>query len=1027
MASQPDFSATGPMLLRLAALERGALCVPLPRPDAAGSFADEDLTSYVRALAAHPVFRETVEVSSGSLAALLRKVESGARVERKHLLKACLSMSRYALRVTGRPTPFGLSAGVTALHSADRARAVIDGPGDKHVRLDAGWFAAQARTWLEEPRLRHAADVLVNDLCFLRGDRLVLGCGRDDYRGREVTVRATAFVRWVLNEAAARPVTWAALLDRAVAAHPAVDRERLDAVLLQLARTEFLLTTLAPESLDEKALARVLDLLGEDSAEGRRLTTVLGALEEFRKAPPGGGAGLWHAVHLAAGVTGPDACVAQVDLAMAADVAVPPSVTEEVERYASALWNMTPQTEVYAHMREYREAFMDKYGEAGAVPLPELIDPHTGLGFPRGYGNPPVSRDARLAAYEGNKEDTRDGRRLEVLGRLIQRGMLSPDREINLSPADVEALTAGHATPPPPALELTFQLLADHTDDLDRGDFTLVAAPMIGSATAGASMGRFAAIAGIEQPLGTLLRAPAPEGITAQLVFKPMNSRAGNVTQAGRLVPYEIVVGGMPDAGSPASLDWRDLLVAADGERLWLVHAPSGQEVHPVVPHMLNLETHAPNLVRLLAEMKHSGAARILQIWDWSGFGAAPWLPRVRLGKAVISPLRWRPSLAMRDGAHSPEAFLTALEEWREELGVPDRVCVSQADNSYEIDLREPFHRELLRRDVTKAQVRITETMRALGSCGWAGGRANEITVPLVARLRPGATRTAPPPSPVPAVHHSPGGEWFYAELSAVPETHDELICSLDEMLRPLHGQLDSWHFVRFLHPEPQVRLRVRSSDPDIAAGLQAQLEQLRVRGLIRGFRVCPYEPETARYGGPDVMADAESVFCLDSQTAAAELRLLRSGRGLSREQLTVANYGLMLDALMPQEWPEWIGTLFPKSTDGSLTRRLVSDTARLVVPGASALNLEQALATPGLAETWRTAPALEAVATKLDAVARRTGSQAARRRAVLSFLHMQHNRLVGIDRAAELRTLTLLAHIARAHTDRLKHHGGQR
>ncbi|MGW8500959.1 lantibiotic dehydratase [Streptomyces sp. CLCI03] len=1026
MALTPDFTATGPMLLRLSALERGALSAPLPRPAADGSFAGGDLAAYLRALAGHAVFRETVEVSSGSLAAVLGKVEADAPVEAKHLLKASLSMARYALRVTDRPTPFGLSAGVSPLRTADRARAVIDGPGSRHVRIDAGWFAEQAGNWLEQPHFRHAADVLVNDLCFVRGDRLVLSCGRDEYRSREVTVRCTSFVRWVLAEAA-RPVNWTALLDRAAAAHPSVDRDRLDALLLQLARREFLITSLTPQSLDEKAVGRILDILGGDTDEGRRLTALRAVMDEFEKEPAGGGSGLWRSLHLSSGATGPDVSVAHVDLAMAADVAIPPAVTEEVERYASALWAMTPHTDVYSHMREYREAFTDKYGEAGAVRLPELIDPHTGLGFPRGYGNPPVSRDARLAAYEGNEDEARDGRRLEVLGRLIQRGMLSPDREIDLSPADVEALTTERATPPP-ALELTFQLLADRTGDLDRGDFVLVAAPMIGSATAGASMGRFAAMTGIEEQMGALLRAPAPDGITAQLAFKPMNSRAGNVTQVGRLVPHEITVGTMPDPDSPFSLDWRDLLVAADGERLRLVHAPTREEVHPVVPHMLNLEMQSPNLVRLLAEMKHTGAPSILQVWDWSGFGAAPWLPRVRLGKTVISPLRWRPSLAMRDSARSAAAFGAALEEWRGEFSVPDRVGVSQADSRYEIDLRAPFHQELLRRDLIKSpHVRITESLQALGSYGWVGGRANEITVPLVAREAATAPRPVLVADPVPAVHHSPGGEWFYAELSSVPETHDELVCALDDMLRPRHDQMDSWHFVRFFHPEPHVRLRVRSTDPDVAAGLKAQLDELRARRLIRAFRVCPYEPETARYGGPGLMAETESVFCLDSQTAAAQLRLLRAGRGLSREQLAVADYSLMLDALMPGEWPQWIGGLFPRSTDGSLPRKLISDTARLVVPGEAATRLAEVLEMPGLADAWRTTAALETLATALADTARRTGSQAARRHTVLSFLHMQHNRLIGVDRSSELRTLTLLAHIARAHTDRLKHHRGDR
>lgn len=1030
--TRSPLTTAAPLMLRLSSLGYEHLTTTAPTPGPAPS--SEELVAYIRELTRDAGFREAVEVSSTSLADMIDRLDGGSVPGHKQLFGAAVSLTRYLLRITGRPTPFGLLAGVAPLRTGPGARFEPDTSTAKDVRLDAGWLNAQTQRWLGIPAIRHRVQVAANNLCRVRGDRLVLPVARADRAERESTIRNTSFVTWVISRTD-RPTAWKVLLTEAEAHFPAVPADRLDSLLLEMVRNDFLLTSLSCHAVDAALIARIHDALRNVPEELENFRTVTDALDLYAHAPLGAGSAAWRRVTEAAR-TGPGAgepAPAQVDLRTGVEASLPRTVVKEIERYAGALWDMTPVTTVYSHMREYREAFMDKYGDHGAVPLPELVDPHLGLGYPRGYTNPPVSTDSRLAGYAATGTEHLDRGRLARLARLIQRGMLSSEREITLDAADVAALTVRKEEVTPLPLELTFQLLAGSSEHLDAADFKLVASPVIGSATAGAAMGRFAALTGMAPEVGQLLESSAGEaGMVAQIMFRPRIARAFNVTQVQELLPYEIPVGQFHDPDSPRHIDFRQLLVAADGSRLRIVHGPTGQEVHPVSPHMLNLEGQAPNLARFLAEIKHSGEPQILQIWDWSGFGSAPWLPRVRLGKVVLSPLTWRPSPDMREAAHTPVAFDEAVERWRAEAGVDDAVSVVRADNSYEIDLRDPFHRELLRRDIAQGPVKVTESVRSLGSFGWSGGRANEIVVPLLpsgaakagrtagtAGTRAGA-RTAVRPTVSTVVHHPVGGEWLYAQLIAVPQTHDEVLCAVDEIMRKLSDTIEHWHVVRYFTPEPHLRLRVKTHHAGATGQLLQALGHLRTRALLREVRLCPYEPEVTRYGGPAAMDHAEQLFCLDSQIVAAQLALLTSGRGkLKRELLATGNYAMLLDALDSPSWPAWVGPAFEKSTDGAATRTALREIAGLVVPGETAQRLGEFLGMPALRAAWTESGAVAGLRAALE-----RSDPRARRRTVLSLLHMQHNRLIGVDRDSELKSLVLLGHVARAHTDRIKHLG---
>ncbi|MET3984848.1 thiopeptide-type bacteriocin biosynthesis protein [Streptomyces sp. PvR034] len=1014
----------------------------------------------LRLLAADPLLRQAVEVASGSLSLSLQRLatdEGAAALGRKRTLSAARTLTRYARRAGGRPTPFGLFAGVSRARfgAADKAEPAgppigpPTGPGRVAVRLDGAWLHRRVRDWLAVPEVRRRTDVVLNDLCVRRDGRLVRHTGE-----REVSVQDNALVA-VVREAAARPVPYTDLLDALVERFPTVGAERIDGLLAGLVQHGFLLTSLTPHRIDAALLDRIeaaVEGAVPGAAEGLRAVRAAAAAHEAD--PPGEGRASWRAlldaVHALDGPGAADGAGAQggagarppvhVDLRMPADLVLPEAIGEEVRRYAAAIWAMTPQWTSLDHMRDYRERFIERYGTACAVPLGDLVDPHRGLGLPPSYGAP-----APAHPRVGPGEDA-DRPRRAAIAELTQQAVLDGG-DIELTDADVARLAAavGHdpAARAPRTLELCFQILADSQEALDRGEFTLLGSPHIGSWTAGATAGRFAAVTGLTEELRELAAGPdadtdadpdtaaADAPILAQVDVMPGDPRSLNIVQVPPLLEHRIPIGVADDRGDPHCLDWRTLLVAAGEDGLRLLHGPTGRPVVPVFPHMLALDAQAPPVARFLSDLA-AARPRVWSGWDWAGLDVLPYLPSVRYGRVITAPRRWLAGRRLLDAARSSDdaVWEQGLRDWRRRGRVPDRIQIARNDQMFPVDLSEPWDQGLLRAELTAKEPRfqLYEDLTAGGAgLGWNGGHSTEIVVPLVRAAR--AAAPAPPGAPAPLARsavrtaptavHLPGEDWLYLKLYAEPGVHDALLADhLPRLLAEVDADVDRWFFLRYRDPEPHLRIRLHG-DPAalhqrVLPAVARHVRRLVEAGTVRTLTLDAYRPETDRYLGADAQEEAEGLFLTDSQSALIQLRARRAGAAaVPDEVLAAAGHAVLLDSLGDWDWCAWADHMFTKGPDHEVYQRHRALADELVrpgeAPGDTARRVGERLGVPALAELWTRSPQPSAFGALLLAA-----PEADRDEAVLSLLHMRHNRLFGIDPAAEARAYAVLRGAAR-------------
>lgn len=1015
----------------------------------------------LRSAWALPEFRLAVCIASPDLAAAVPASGEIACAPPR----AQAALQRYVIRACLRPTPFGGFAGVALGRWSDRTTIRI-GPGRlvTRTRPDMGWLTAVGQQLGSDPTIRPSLRVFANPCALDRNGRIYLAdrsTGGTEH-GPDVSVRATTLARAVLARATDGAV-WSQLRQFLLETSPRATEARADQLLSQLCAEQLLLPELLPALTgdplgclaaalagipgaviwEKRLLAIGADCASLDAAEPADAATVLPALRrqmsELALAEPSS-AEEDSAREDNAREDSPEPL--QLDAALPlADGAVSRQIADDLALAADALLRLHPAP-MADGLAGYRAAFHRRYGDDRRVPVLELLDPRFGLG-PPGAHAPGVG-----AAEAGSTAARRDALLQGMLATCLRDGR----HELALSAADIDRLSAWTPDPDrlPPSLELSAFVAAASPAAVDRGDYLVVIGPNLGAAAAGRGLGRFADMLGPDAH-ALLAEAAAAESaaadgsracLTAELVYRPVRARTGNVAVRPLVRAFEVPVGVTPSLSPDAVVRVGELSVRMRDGRLRLFWERGGCEVSLAAGHMLN-QAAAPPLCRHLMELASDGIAD-LHPFGWGSMAAMPFLPRVRTGRVVLHPARWRLDLSGDDGAAalaSQAGFDALLASWREQWRLPRHVYLTWADNRLLLDLDDAGHcaqlRGSLRRPDRLAAV-LQEPLPGSGDAWLPGPRGRhiaELVVPLVLdRQRPGGH------SPVggAACDHEPaawadaerirppGSDWLYLALNGPRGTEDELLAgSLGELADGLveRGDADGWFFVRYGDPERQLRLRLHGTPEALTSRVLPALMRWGADAVAAGARTSislqVYERELERYGGPETTALCEHIACADSHA----VRRLLAGPGptAAGDRLEVGLLSLadLLITLVPAPagQAELCKAAAANAAGASVLFRQKQDRLRAliatVVPtGADGWPAQQPVGVAAVLAGRREAVA--PLAAELRERLRAPGQDRWVTRVAPSMLHLHANRL-GLDRAGEQLAFGLLGRALRS------------
>jgi thiopeptide-type bacteriocin biosynthesis protein len=958
---------------------------------------------------------DAVALASPSLALAVAAILRGDELSLGSVIRAAMAMARYVIRARGRATPFGLLAGAVPAEAGGDAGDPWRRAHQLAARADGQWLAAVVARLEGCAELLRRLHVTANDLVAVRGDRIIVSWLPHGSQAARMTPVEVSLRRTPPAEAALRlalsPVKVADLRARLTADFAPVAASRVDTMIRELASCGVLITSLRPPSTSTDGLAHVLAALDAVGADGlpsigalvAALRDVHSRVRQASVADLPGGAGRMRV--LAEAPAHPVA----VDLRLSHQVTVPGEVAAEAAGAAGALARLGNHQHGPVGWLDYHARFLERYGVGAIVMAQDVADPVTGLGLPGHYARPPEGA-------QGHPWTGRD----ERLATLAQRAALDGAMEVVLDDDGIERLAGPwpSSAHPAPHGDITIELRAASLLAVGAGDLMIVVRGT--GRTAIATSGRFLhLLSDDERERLACSYRDLPSGtrgaMLAQLSFPPRHPRVENVTRVPQVLPYLLSVAEF-QGSEPGRVALSDLAVTADLDRFYLLSLTRRAVVEPVLA--CAPAWHAvPPMARLLFELPRVGCA-VPGLFDWGAAAGLPFLPRLRYGRAVLSPARWRVQASELPGpAASGSDWTAAVSGLRRRLELPDWVSVGKGDRQLRLDLDHAMDLAVFRDWLSADGACVVTESWAPADHGWCGGRAHEIVIPLASTAPPVASPKALARRwPLPVVGrdhgHPPGSAVLSARLYSDPRLFDLILTRHLPDLADGWPGLSYWWFLRYRDRDSSDHLRLRFHVPDYgraASRTGCWAADLRRRGLAGDLLLDTYRPEAARFGSGTAMSAAERLFAADSAAALAQLAATGPA---NPEALTAASLADLASSVLGGQEAgfEWLACHPAPGNAGPMNRSARLAALAMTRPGPTASDVVPA----AVRLAWL------ARADAAGHYAKQVAEQATDpTTTVESLLHLHHNRVHGSSPAGEARTYRLaraaaLGHMAR-------------
>ncbi len=538
-------------------------------------------------------------------------------------------------------------------------------------------------------------------------------------------------------------------------------------------------------------------------------------------------------------------------------------------------------------LADFKSRFIAKY-ESHSIPLLEALDDESGVGFSTSSGvNTPILDGVSIPA--GRSEQNY---KLTALDKLLIAKLSGNQHvdEIVLTKADIDKVGPLQNAQLPPSYYACGSLIADAATSDGNDHISLFEFRGMGGPSAANTLGRFCHLD--EQLLAATQSELAFEqslyqnAILAEIVHFP-EGKVGNVIARPQLREFEISLLADASVAQENQLELKDLHVFVQNNRVVLWSLKHNKEVVPRLSCAHNTRNNSLGLYGFLASLQNQNIAM-------PGFELPvalkemAYTPRIRLGKLVLAPRRWRVDVTELTALlnHFSDATVHHL---RRKYKLPRCVIYKEYDQKLLVDLHNVLALGALLDSIKQhtQQVELEECLqKELGSALHYNDKRyfNEVVLPLrntefkhqLVHF-PGFMNDASYQS-----KFLNGDQWLCCKIYCGESLAEDI---LTDVLAPwltdkyAKGELQRYFFLRYADPEFHIRLRLYIPEQSSLKLLQEQLSSLLndlyQRSYISDVAWISYTRETQRYGGAKAMPLIEEIFTADS---VCTLQLLSLG-----------------------------------------------------------------------------------------------------------------------------------------------------
>lgn len=789
--------------------------------------------------------------------------------------KLLISLTKYALRMHNRSTPFGLFAGcgVGSLGSVLKVRDQIP---ERDITLDSACVGSIIEALTSQKNIREKLRYFANNTAYRTGNEIRFIYRQTDQSEEEFEINSIRYTGLfnLIWKRAAHGCDFKDLVS--VMNQKKIDTEEASEYLHALIDNQLLIPNLAIQATGDHALndlvKKLWSICEPDSSLIRvreELLLVQDLLESVRNkyAPL---IEIYHQIYdilSNLGFTVNKSKLLKVDTYFKFDankIEEPVEQSEKALLKAVRVLNKLQRKSRSSSLEIFKQKFYERY-ENQEISLPVALDPDFGIGYGRtepinSSENPSVKnidrflRDKLLNAYKNGSETI-----------FID---LEEMNEIKDNLDDLPPTMYAHLTNCSTGVR-------QH----------LLSLKYIGGSSAVNLVGRFGHNKEILDLIKELSKEEAqycPEVILAEISHLPRNNM-GNVIIRPNFREYELPY--LSNSGLPKEqqIPLNDLYISVKNEKLVLKSRRLNKEVYPRLSnaHFFSNNDSLP-VYRFLCDMQFNDQKYPLY-FSWGSIGEkVNFLPRVQVDSIIISPAKWFISAVEIESFITNNALIyTSVNSWLKEKGFPDLFNIVEDDNDLLIDLKSDLSVKILitffkrKKDLTFTEYLFCQAGNAVKNNN-EKSFANEMIAFLLSKRdlqkKAGKTTIKVVSTNEKRRTFSLGTEWLSYKFYCGNKIADDVLVSIfsktAKKLKSLE-LIDKWFFVRYFDSGHHIRLRLHLiSIPRIGKVIREVYDSISTyesQGKIWKIQTETYRRELERYS-MHYIEDVETLFYIDSQ-----------------------------------------------------------------------------------------------------------------------------------------------------------------
>lgn len=787
-----------------------------------------------------------------------------------------LSILKYLIRSSTRPTPYGLFAGVGLGEFSDCNHILIK-DYYKDVKADAHWISHIIHQIEQQPEILRSLKIKFNPSCYVCGERIYnpyfTNHGEINPNSldkiKENDIRYTNLVQ-LIKENTADFIPYSHIVQLIQKAYEGVPEELMERSLTELVENEYLYTNLRLPAYNGDALLYIIEVLrniSEAEFYVTSLTEIQNLLWQYKSAER-------REEHLLKTYNSmrklyqtKNYCVINKGINFKTNY-LKRDIKDRLEYFTETLSLIAVERQGHSRMTKFKESFAEEFGYGVEVSLLDIINPNGFDGL-------------SLLTKNSIQDNERESRIKEIIDNKIQLALMNGKSEVHLWRKDFEKLQPLKEECYSSSFDINFYLSVNKEEQ-----FTLTVAPNGGAMKAGGMFQRFADAFDCDllEKYNTIYSEEKECTIEDYLLVEIREAtcagRHENIINQYKNYDYFLPIG--CDEGSfTGCLGLKDISIGlSELGYIYIYSEKLKKKCKIITGNMLNTTLNS-SLLQLLKCISDDNENHPMErLFALTG-NRYIYTPRILLDQVVISVKKWK--LTVDDlNVENISEFINSFRMLAKQYQIERYILMYENDNRLLLDCEKFWAIELLYATIKRKRLlQLSEIPKGIFDHQLVhGGKGDryftEYTFSFAKKYKESSLKSL-------EVHYDdhlqlllqkqnrkllPGSDgWLYFKLYGY-ESHQNIILTkeITKLIEEL--EIEKFFFLRYHDVKPHIRIRFQFKKEKLNLQLPIVfnwLKGLESKGLIDKAVIDTYERENNRYGGFELIDKAEQVFYADS------------------------------------------------------------------------------------------------------------------------------------------------------------------